>query len=92
VIVQVVAAPDVRLGGAHVSDATLGPGVTVTVVGVLAPSVAVTVTVWDVATEPAVAANVVEFVVAGTVTEAGTGNAAVLFDATVTVLPPAGAA
>jgi hypothetical protein len=45
VIVQVVAAPDVRLEGVHASDATLGLGVTVTVAVVLPPSVAVTVTV-----------------------------------------------
>ena len=38
-------APDVRLPGVHTSDSTLGPGKTVTVVDVLPPSVALTVTV-----------------------------------------------
>jgi hypothetical protein len=89
--VQVVIAPDVTLEGAHASDETLGPGVTVTVVVVLPPSVAVTVTVWEVATEPAVAVNVVELVVAGTVTVAETGSAVVLLEASVTVAPPVGA-
>jgi branched-subunit amino acid aminotransferase/4-amino-4-deoxychorismate lyase len=92
--VQVVEAPDVKLAGVHASEDT--PGllllVTVTAPVALAPSVAVTVTVWDVATEPAVAVNVVEFVVAGTVAEAGTGNAVMLFDDSATILPPAGAA
>ena len=41
-------------------------------------------------TEPAVAENVVDVALAGTVTEAGTGSAA-LFEARVTVPPPAGA-
>jgi hypothetical protein len=44
-----------------------------------------------VATEPAVAVNVVEFVAAGTVTDAGTGSAVMLLDARVTALPPGGA-
>jgi hypothetical protein len=89
VTVHVVLAPDVTLEGAHARDETLGPGVTVTVAVVLPPSVAVTVTVWDVATVPAVAVNVVDVVLAGTVTEAGTSNAVVLFDEIPTVLPPA---
>ncbi len=42
-------------------------------------------------TDPAVAVNVVDVAFAGTVTEAGTGSAA-LFEAMVTGLPPAGAA
>jgi hypothetical protein len=45
-----------------------------------------------VVTEPAVAVNVVEFVVAGTVTVAGTASALVLLEVTVTALPPVGAA
>jgi len=94
VTVQVVAAPDVTLAGAHASEDTLGPalGTTVTDAVVLRPSVALNVTVWDVATAPAVAVNVVEFVVAGTVTEAATGSAVGLFETSVTVLPPVGAA
>jgi hypothetical protein len=92
VTVHVVLAPDVTLEGAHARDETLGPGVTVTVAVVLPPSVAVTVTVWEVATEPAVAVNVVELVAAGTVTVAGTGSAVVLLEASVTGLPPVGAA
>ena len=88
--------PEATVAGLQTSEDTAGkpppPGVTVTVAVVLPPSVAVTVTVCDVATEPAAAVNVVELAVAGTVTDAGTGSAAVLFDASVTVLPPVGAA
>ena len=43
------------------------------------------------ATEPAVAVNVAEVEPTGTVTDAGTGSAVVLFEAIVTVLPPLGA-
>ncbi len=91
VTVQVVAAPGARLTGAHASDDTVGLGVTVIVAVVLPPSVAVIVTVWDVATIPAMAVNVAELVVAGTVTDVGTGHAVMLSDESVTVLPPAGA-
>ena len=66
-------------------------GATVTVAVVLPPSVAVSVTVCDDDTVPAVAVNVVEVAAWGTVTDAGTGSAAVLFEAKVTVLPPLGA-
>ena len=45
VTVQVVAAPDVTLAGAHASDDTRTTGVTVTVAVTPPPSVAVTVTV-----------------------------------------------
>jgi hypothetical protein len=65
--------------------------VTVTVAVVLPPSVAVSVTVCDDDTVPAVAVNVVELAAWGTVTDAGTGSAAVLFEAKVTALPPLGA-
>jgi hypothetical protein len=93
VTVHVVVAPDGRLAGAHASDETLGlGGVTVTVAVLLAPSVAVTATVCAVATNAAVALNVAEFVAAATVTEAGMGSAVVLFEASATVLPLAGAA
>ena len=51
---------------------------TVTVAVVLPPSVAVRVTVCDDDTVPAVAVNVVELAAWGTVTDAGTGSAAVL--------------
>ena len=91
VTVHVVEAPEVTLVGLQTSEDTEGLGVTVTVAVVLPPSVAVSVTVWDVTTAPAVAVNVVEVVAAGTVTEAGTGNAMLLFDPTVTTLPPLGA-
>ena len=77
------------LAGVHASDDTLGAGVTVTVAVVLPPSVAVTVTAWVAATVPAVAVNVVDVVLAGTVTEPGTGNAAALFDESPTAVPPA---
>ena len=88
---HVVAAPDVRLVGLQTTEDMLGLGATVTDVLVLPPSVAVITTVWDATTAPADALNVVHVAAAGTVTEAGTGSAVVLFDATVTVLPPAGA-
>jgi hypothetical protein len=87
----VVAAPDATLEGAHATEDTRRTGATVTVAVALAPSVAVTVTVWDVVTEPLVAVNVADVAVAGTVADAGTGNAA-LFDARATTLPPVGAA
>jgi hypothetical protein len=90
--VHVVAAPDSTLEGAQTSEDTRGLGVTVTVAVVLVPSVAVTVTVCDVATGPAVAVNVADVAAAGTLTEAGTGSAAVLLDDRVTTLPPVGAA
>ena len=90
--VHVVDAPEATLVGLQTSEDTAGPGVTVTVAVVLPPSVAVTVIVWDVATEPAVAVKVVDVNVAGTVTEASTGSAAVLLDDSMTVLPPVGAA
>jgi len=91
VTVQVLVAPAITLAGAQASDDTLALGMTLTVAVVLAPSVAVTVTVWGVATEDAVAVNVPADDVAGTATEAGTGSAALLSDASVTVLPPVGA-
>jgi len=82
----------VRLAGLQTSEDTEGLGVTVTVAVVLPLRVAVSVTVWDVVTELAVAVNVVEFMVPGTVTEARTGSAVGLFEASVMVLPPAAAA
>jgi hypothetical protein len=89
VTVHVVVRPGLRLVGAHASDDTARLGATVTIAMVLPPSVAVSVTVWDAATVPAVAVNVVDVVLAGTVTEAGAGNAVVLFDESTTALPPA---
>ena len=86
---HVVATPGLRLAGAHARDDTARLGTTVTIVVVLPPSVAVSVAVWDAATVPALAVNVVDVVLAGTVIEAGTGNAVVLFDEIPTVLPPA---
>jgi hypothetical protein len=92
VTVHVVEPPGLRLVGLQTSDDTAGlGGVTVTVAVVLPPRVAVRVTVCGVATVPAVAVNVVELAVAGTVTDAGTGSAVVLFEPSVTVLPPLGA-
>jgi hypothetical protein len=65
---------------------------TVTVVVLKAPpSVAVCVAVWMDETVPAVALNVVEDELVGTVTEPGTGSAVVLLDDKVTVVPPVGA-
>jgi len=80
----------VGFAGVTASDESVGTGVTVTLAVAVPPSVAVSVTPWDAATDPPVAVNVVELVVAGTSTEAGTGSAA-LFEASPTVLPPAGA-
>jgi hypothetical protein len=82
------------LAGVTASDVSVGlpGGTTVTVVVAVAPKVAVRVTVWFVVTDPAVGANVVDVVVAGTITEGGAGSAAGLFEDSVTVLPPAGAA
>ena len=77
--------------GVTANDVSVRVGATVTVAVVLPPSVAVRVTVCEVVTVPAVAVNVVELAVAGTVTDAGTGSAVVLFEARVTVLPPVGA-
>jgi len=93
VTVQIVEMPMVMLSGLQTSDPTLGPlGKTVTVAVAVPLSVAVTVAVCELATVPAVAVNVVEVVVAGTVTDAGTGSAVVLFEESVTVTPPVGAA
>ena len=70
VTVQIVEMPIVRLSGLQTSEPTLGPlGVTVTVAVVLPPSVAVSVTVCEVVTVPAVGVNVVEVAAAGTVTD-----------------------
>jgi hypothetical protein len=89
--VQVLAAPDVTLVGAHVSEDTLGLGITLTVAVALPPSTAVKMVVCGVSTEPAVAVKAADDAAEGTVTEAGTGNAAVLVDESVATLPPAGA-
>jgi hypothetical protein len=90
VTVHVVAPPEVMLTGLQPSDSTLRTGMTVTVVEVLPPSDAVTVAVCAAATEAAVAVNAMADDPAGTVTDAGTGRAA-LFDASDTTPPPAGA-
>ena len=90
--VHVVDRPDITLAGEHASVETAGLGVTVTLAVVLPPRVAVTVTVCDVATVPAVAVNVAVVAAAGTVTDVGTGSAAVLLEASVTELPPVSAA
>lgn len=91
-IVHVVTPPEITLAGAHASEETLGLGVTVTSAEALSPRVAVTVTDWDAATEPAVTVNVADVDAGGTAMEPGTGNAVVLLDDSVTTLPPAGAA
>lgn len=89
--VHVVVAPDATLAGAHASADRFGAGATVTVAVRLPPSVAVTVTVWEVVTTPAVAVNVADVAPAGTTAEVGTGSTAVVLDASPTVLPPVGA-
>lgn len=92
VTVHVVVVPEVTLAGLHTSEVASGPlGTTVTAAVVLPPSVAVKVTAWGVATEPAVAVNVAEVAAAGTAIEPGTGSAAGLVEASATVPPPAGA-
>jgi len=91
--VHVAEAPEATLAGLQTSDAGVGPlGATLKVAVVLPPNVAVKVTDWVDATDPAVAVNVAELALAGTVTDGGTGNATGLFDAIATVLPPVGAA
>lgn len=92
VTVHVVAVPELMLAGAHASDDTLALGVTVTVAVLFPPSVAVKVTACGVATEPPVAVNVADVAAAATATDGGTDNAATLFDASVTTVPPTGAA
>jgi hypothetical protein len=87
----VVAAPDATLVGAHAIEDTFKVGLTMTVVVMVAPSVALTVTLCGVVTEPLDTVNAAEVEDAGTVTDAGTGSAA-LFDANATTLPPVGAA
>jgi hypothetical protein len=69
VTVHVVEAPEITLVGAQESADTEGLGVTSTVAVVVPPSVAVSVTVCGVGTEPAVAENVVELALLGTVTD-----------------------
>lgn len=92
VTVHVVAAPDVRLVGLQTTEDTLGGAATVTDVLALPPKVAVSTTIWDVATAPAVAVNAADVAPAGTVMVAGDGSTEGLFEASATVLPPAGAA
>jgi hypothetical protein len=58
---------------------------------VLTPSDAVIVTVFGAITEAAVAANVIDPSVAGTVTEAGTDRTVGVSDVNATLLPPVGA-
>jgi hypothetical protein len=93
VTVQIVEIPIVMLSGLQTSEPTLGPlGTTVTVAVAVPLRVAVRVTVCELATVPPVAVKVVEVIVAGTVTDAGTGSAVVLFEESPTVVPPVGAA
>src|SRR6202008_713490 len=79
--------------GVHTSEETLvllAP--TVNVTAAVPPSMAVSVTVCGDVTVAAVTVKVADPEPAGTVTEAGTGSTVVLLDASVTVLPPVGAA
>jgi len=91
VTVHVAEAPDVMLAGAQASDDTRGLGVTVTVAVALPASVAVTVTACAAVTEPAVAVKPAEVAPVATASDAGTGSADVLLDASATTLTPAGA-
>ena len=91
VIVQVVVAPATTLAGLQDNPETDGGGVTVTVVEAVPPfRLAATVAVCRLRPLP-VAINVVLVELTGTVTGLGTLSAR-LFDVTVTLAPPAGAA
>jgi hypothetical protein len=97
ITVHVAAPPGARLDGLHATEvvSTTGAvmvGVNVTFAVREAPlKVAVTVALWFVVTEAAVAVKVVEVDPAGTVTNAGTVRLPALL-VRVTVVPPAGAA
>ena len=81
VTVQVALPGAVKLAGVQVRPLNCGRGDTVTVaVCVTPPALAVTVTVWVAATEPAVAVKFALVAPDPTVTEAGTGSAALLLD------------
>jgi len=91
--VQVVDAPEFTLVGLQDRPETRVEEATrLTVVVWEAPlRVAVMVAVWLVVMVPRLAVKVVEVVVAGTVTDAGTVSAALLLDSA-SALPPVGAA
>jgi hypothetical protein len=92
VTVQVVDAPEFTLVGLHDKAVTSMGATRVTLAVLEAPfRVAVTVAVWVVVMVPRLAVKVVEVVVAGTVTEAGTLSAVLLLDSA-SALPPVGAA
>jgi hypothetical protein len=88
--VQEVEAPEVTLVGVQTSDVMPSTGLTVTVAVVLVPRVALTVTTCADWTDAAVAGKAAEAALATTVTDAGTGRAALL-EPSVTTTPPAGA-
>jgi N-acetylglucosamine kinase-like BadF-type ATPase len=71
-------------------DDTLRTGMTVTAAVAVPPSVALTVAVCAVATAAEIAVNAAAGEPAGIVRDAGTGSA-VLFEASATTAPPAGA-
>jgi len=92
VTVQVVDAPEFTLVGLHDKAVTSMGATRVTLAVLEAPfRVAVTVAVWVMVMVPRLAVKVVEVVVAGTVTEAGTLSAVLLLDSA-SALPPVGAA
>ena len=89
---QVVAAPEFTLVGLQASAETNVGAIRFNVALCEEPlKVAVMVAVWFVVIVPTVALKVAEVLLAGTVTEAETGSAALLL-ASDTVLPPDGAA
>ena len=90
--VQMVAAPELTLVGLQVRAET-SVGATRFKVALCEelPRVAVTVAVWLVVIVPTVALKVADVLLAGTVTDAETGRAALLLESP-TVLPPVGAA
>jgi hypothetical protein len=92
VTVHVLAAPELTLVGVQARAETRVGATRLKVVLWEAPfRTAVIVADWVVVMLPAVALKVVEVLLAGTVTDAGTVSAALLLESP-TVLPPAGAA
>ena len=89
--VQVVDAPEFTLLGLQVREETSMGATRVKLAVWEAPfRAAVTVAGWVAVIVPAVAAKVVEALLAGTVTEAGTVSAVLLLESA-TALPPVGA-
>jgi len=90
--VQVLEAPELTLVGLQAREVTSMGATRLKLAVWEAPfSVAVTVADWGVVIVPRVAVKVVEVLLAGTVTDAGTVSAVLLLESA-TALPPVGAA